>query len=179
MGGGILIEQRKTISLNWRPVGTPARRVDDFAEVPYATAAVPPPAPGCARPAPVSDRSRITARLENWGRWAKSSEGPVAAACMTGAICESLRRAQLGTESIHVEGERAIDTADAVLVGRSMVKLILDQRRILGLLYVDGQRKGFIAALLRFHPDDFDTHLSTAQDALQAALSLCQNSNSK
>jgi DNA-directed RNA polymerase specialized sigma24 family protein len=175
MGGGILIEQRKTITLNWRPAGTPARRVDDFAEVPYASAARPePPAP-----APGPDRSGITQRCENWGRWAKSSEGPVAAACMTGAICESLRRAELGTAPTVMLGERAIDTADAVLVGRAMVRLSLDQRRILGLLYVDGQRKGFIAALVRFHPDDFDQRLAAAQDALSAALSVCQNSNSK
>lgn len=171
-----MIEQRKTISLNWRPAGTPARRVDDFAEVPYATPAarVEPPAP-----APGPDRSRITQRLENWGRWAKSSEGPVAAASMTGAICESLRRAELGTASIAVPGERAIDSADAVLVGRGMVKLTLDHRRILGLLYVDGARKPYIAAFVRVHPDDFEQHLTAAQDALSAALSMCQNSNSK
>lgn len=171
-----MIEQRKTISLNWRPAGMPARRVDDFAEVPYATA-VARPLPQA--PAPGPDRSAITQRLENWGRWAKSSEGPVAAACMTGAICESLRRAELGTASTVMLGERAIDTADAVLVGRAMVRLNLDQRRILGLLYVEGQRKGFIAAMVRFHPDDFDQHLASAQDALLAALSLYQNSNSK
>lgn len=170
-----MIEQRKTISLNWRPAGTPARRVDDFAEVPYATAAVrPPPAP-----APGPDRSAIIQRLENWGRWAKSSEGPVAAACMTAAICESMRRAELGTASTATLGERGIDTADAVLVGRAMVKVTLDQRRILGLLYVDGARKPYIAALVRFHPDDFDQRLAAAQDALSAALSLYQNSNSK
>lgn len=171
-----MIEQRKTITLNWRPAGTPARRIDDFAEVPYATAAARVELPA---PAPGPDRSGITQRCENWGRWAKSSEGPVAAASMTGAICESLRRAELGTASTVIPGERAIDTADAVLVGRAMVRLSLDQRRILGLLYVDGQRKGFIAALVRFHPDDFEQRLAAAQDALSAALSVYQNSNSK
>lgn len=98
---------------------------------------------------------------------------------MTGAICESLRRAELGTASITIPGERAIDTADAVLVGRAMVRLSLDQRRILGLLYVDGARKPYIAALVRFHPDDFDKRLAAAQEALADALSLYQNSNSK
>ena len=171
-----MIEQRKTITLNWRPAGAPARRIDDFAEVPYATSPVraEPPAP-----APGPDRSGIAQRLENWGKWAKSSEGPVAAASMTGAICESLRRAELGTASTASTGERAIDTADAVLIARAMVKLTLGHRRILGLLYVDCARRPYIAALVRFHPDDFEQHLAEAQDALTTALSLYQNSNSK
>lgn len=173
-----MIEQRKTITRNWRPHGAPARRIDDFAEVPCAPAPAPAPAAHSA-PAPGVDRSGIANRLENWGRWAKSSEGPVAAACMTGAICESLRRAELGTASTVMPGERSIDTADAVLLGRAMVKLSLDQRRILGLLYVDGARKPYIAALVRFPTGDFEKRLAAAQDALANVLSLYQNSNSK
>jgi hypothetical protein len=118
------------------------------------------------------DRGDITLRLENWGRWAKSADGPFAAACMTGAICESLRRAAEGSAPSADAGVRFIDSSDAMLIGRAMVKVAFDERRLLGLLYVDAARKGYIAALLRFHPQDFDKRLAEAQDALQAVLAV-------
>ena len=169
------MERRATITLNWRPAGEPARRIDDFAEVPHHAAndALPP------APLEVAGGREIGSRLDNWGRWAKSAEGPFAAACMAGAICESLRRAAEGSARNMDAGARSIDSSDAVLIGRAMVEVTLDQRKLLGLLYVDGARKGYIAALLRFHPHEFDKRLTEAQDALVAALSLYQNSNSK
>lgn len=116
----------------------------------------------------MTERRGIESRLENWGRWAKSSDGPRAAACMTGAICDAMQRAKHGTPSAH-PGDyqtRSIDTHDAVLIGRAMVRLTLDQRRLLGLHYVDSQRAGYIAALLRFHPHDFDRRMVDAQSAV-------------
>jgi hypothetical protein len=128
---------------------------------------------------PAVDRSAISQRLENWGRWAKSSEGSTGAACMTGAICDSLRKAAGAGEPTTSGSGPAINSDDAVMVGRAMVKITLDQRRLLGLLYVEDQRKAFIAALLRIQPLDFDRHLAAAQDAIELALSMYQNSDTK
>lgn len=164
-------DRRSTITLKWRPAGAPARHHDDFVEVPFAQ-------PEAVEPPPV-DRSAIEARLLNWGRWAKSSDGPAGAACMTGAICESMRKAAGGGAASTGEPGATIDANDAVLVGRAMIKVTFDQRRLLGLLYVDEQRKGFIAALLRILPQEFDRYLADAQDAIDAAISSYQNSNSK
>lgn len=117
----------------------------------------------------MTGRRGIESRLENWARWAKSGEtGPRAAACMTGAICDAMYKAKHGVVSVP-GGDyviRSIDTNDAVLIGRAMVKLTLDQRRLLGLHYVDSQRAGYIAALLRFHPQDFDQRMAEAQKAV-------------
>lgn len=169
--------ERRTITLNWRPAGEPARRRDDFAEVPYT-----PPLVTRATDArsTASARSDIVPRLENWARWATSGEGPTAAACMTGAICETLRKAAEGIMPGQGADLRSIDTNDALLIGRSMVRLSLDQRKLLGLYYVDGSRKGYIAALMRFPPSMFDSRLLQAQEELhQVAARLYRNSNSQ
>lgn len=122
----------------------------------------------------------IEDRLLNWARWCTSSDGRVAAACITGAICESLRKASLGVLPGGMGGHLSIDTGDAVEIGRGMVRLDLNQRRILGLHYVDGQRSGYIAALLRFPRDDFEKCMQVAQDALEVALvRMYKNSNGR
>jgi len=167
-----LNDRRSTITLNWRPMGTPARRRDDFAEVAFV-------APAPAPQPPAVDRSAIEERLLNWGRWAKSADGPFAAACMTGAICDTMRKAAGLVEYSLNNSSQAIDTNDAALVGRAMVRIDFDQRRLLGLLYVEQERKGLIAAMLRIPPLEFDRHLVEAQDAIDAALLLCINANSK
>lgn len=122
----------------------------------------------------------IEDRLLNWARWCTSSDGGVAAACITGAICESLRKASLGVLPGGCGGHQSIDTADAVEIGRGMVRLDLNQRRLLGLHYVDQARSGYIAALLRFPRADFEKRMQAAQDALEAVLAarLYKNSNS-
>ena len=120
----------------------------------------------------------IVARLENWAMWATSSDGPRGAACMTDAICETLRRAKEGPAHSSGLAYRSIDTNDAVLIGRAMVRLTLNHRRILGLHYVDGQRRGFIAALLRFPPLEFDKRFAEAHAAIEAALNTAHMSSS-
>jgi DNA-directed RNA polymerase specialized sigma24 family protein len=113
----------------------------------------------------------IEDRLLNWARWCTSSDGGVAAACITGAICESLRKASLGVLPGGAGGHHpSIDTADAAEIGRGMVRLDLNQRRLLGLHYVDGQRSAYIAALLRFPRHDFEPRMERARQALEAAL---------
>src|SRR5205814_8576178 len=160
----------------WRPVGQPARRRDDFAEVPYTPRLV--TRATDVTPKQVELRDDIGARLENWGRWAKSGDGPVAAACMTGAICETMRKAVEGVAPSQNGDMRSIDTNDAVLIGRSMVRLPLEQRKLPGLHYVDGARKGYIAALMRLKTDTLDARLLRAQvDLEEVVIRLSRNSN--
>jgi hypothetical protein len=170
--------ERRTLTLNWRPTGTPARRRDDFAELrcdpPLVTRATD------ALAKPVQLRDDISARLENWARWAKGGEGPVAAACMTGAICETMRKAVEGTLPSQCTDARGIDTNDAAFIGRAMVRLPLEQRKLLGLYYVDGSRKGYIAALMRFKTETFDARLLRAQlDLDEVIIRLSRNSNTQ
>jgi len=167
-----LSDRRTTITRSWRPPGAPARRYDDFVEIASAAPA-PEPEP------PAMDRGAIVQRLENWSRWCRSSDGAMAAASMTGAICESMLRWAGGGEPRAASAGPAIDSNDAALVGRAMVRITLDQRQLLGRLYVDEARKGLIAAMLRIPPLEFDKHLAAAQDAIEAVLSASQNSNSK
>lgn len=107
----------------------------------------------------------IKARMENWAEWCLGapSRGP---ACMTGAICESMRKAVEGSQWDGVE-RRHVDEADAVLIGRAMVRLHMDYRRLLGLHYIEKQRPGFISALLRFHPQEYEGRLTAAQQAIE------------
>ena len=119
------------------------------------------------------ERRGIESRLENWARWANSGDrGPRAAACMTGAICDAMEKAKNG--GISVPGGdyviRSIDTNDAVLIGRAMVRITLGQRRLLGMHYVDGQRAGYTAALLRFPPLEYDRRMADAQGAVERVI---------
>lgn len=111
----------------------------------------------------------IDSRLQNWAAWATSSDGHRRAACITGAICDAMERANGAGAAVSEQG-RSIDSGDAYLVGRAMIKLTLDQRRLLGLHYVDGKRPGFIAAFLRFPPALFERKLGEAQAAVEVAL---------
>lgn len=126
-----------------------------------------------------SDRD-IGDRLQNWADWATSGDGGYRAASMTAAICDAMQKAHQGV--LH-GGEmiiRSIDTNDAVLVGRAMVKLTLDDRRIIGLHYIDGARSAYIAALLRFPAREFEQRMADAQRAVEAVLSkMSVNSNSQ
>lgn len=104
-------------------------------------------------------------RLTNWAEWCLGSERRNHA-CMTGAICENLRKAAEGSQWDGVE-RRHVDEADAVLIGRSIVRLHLDYRRLLGLHYIEKARPGYISALLRFHPKEYEGRLAAAQAAIE------------
>ncbi|MCA1857436.1 hypothetical protein LE190_16100 [Massilia oculi] len=128
------------------------------------------------------ERRGIESRLENWGRWANASDGPRVAACMTGVICDAMQKAKQGAP-LPKTGDyimRSIDSADAVLISRAMVRITLGHRRMLGLHYVDGKTDRYIAAFLRFQPAEFDRRMLEAQAAVEHALfSAYQNSNSQ
>lgn len=115
----------------------------------------------------MTERRDIGDRLNNWAEWCLgvTSRGP---ACMTGAICESMRKAVEGSQWDGVE-RRHVDEADAVLIGRSIVRIHIDFRRLLGLHYIEKARPGYIAAILRFHPGEYEGRLAAAQRAIENA----------
>lgn len=129
-----MTERRATITLNWRPAGEPARRFDDFAEVPRAAAkdALRVPVPELELE---QDRREIGSRLENWSRWC-TANGQRPASSPTGAFCDRLRREALGAE-VNPSGERRrIDEDDALLIERAMPKLDTKHRMLLWWCYI-------------------------------------------
>ncbi|GEM_PF-1572329 len=123
-----MIERREKITLNWRPRGTPARRLDDFAEIPHLAIA--------PEPQPEPDTRDIGLRLENWARWATTvNGGRVIHASQTGAICERLRREAEGDTSRTGE-RRHVDEADAMRIERAMRDLDTRNRMLLYWCYI-------------------------------------------
>jgi hypothetical protein len=119
----------------------------------------------------LTERRDIGWRLENWAAWCLGSEGGGSRnTCMTGVIHDMGRQANGIDVPPPIIAGRRIDSNDAYLVGRAMIRVTFDQRRLLGLHYVDAQRKGYIAALLRFPPALFERKLGEAQAAVEAVL---------
>lgn len=126
-----MIERRATITLNWRPAGEPARRFDDFAELPRV-AANDAPVPA----APEDDRREIGSRLENWARWLTTSTGPRAASSPTAAFCDRLRLEAEGDTSKSPGERRRIDEDDALLIELAMRGLETKHRLLLYWCYI-------------------------------------------
>ncbi len=133
-----MTERRATITLGWRPSGTPARRADDFLEVPAD------PAPAPLRPAPPIEQRGLESRLQNWVRWCTTwgsyprggDEDSVARACRIAyeAKYGPAPSASSGTE------RREIDEQDAIRIERSLWHLPNLQRDLVRLHYVRGRK---------------------------------------
>lgn len=123
-----MIERRREkLTLNWRPKGAPARRIDDFTEVPHLAVA---PVPAAAEP----ERRDIGLRLENWARWATESERTIGSSCTAKMIDRAKRAAGIVEER---SGERRqVDEADAVLLERAMRDLETNHRLLLWWCYI-------------------------------------------
>ena len=87
----------------------------------------------------MTERRDIGSRLENWARWATLSSVPNAASSQTGAICERLRKAELGSAGGSDE-RRKIDEDDALLLELGMRKLQTFDRLLLRWCYIDQAR---------------------------------------
>lgn len=74
-------------------------------------------------------------RLENWARWATGRAGG-GADCMTGAICESMRKAALGNVWSGHNVRDEIDENDALLIERAICALPMKQLLLLHWCYV-------------------------------------------
>jgi hypothetical protein len=95
----------------------------------------------------LTERRDIGSRLENWARWATLTSGPIAAASQTGAICERLRKAELGSAGGSDE-RRKIDEDDALLLELAMRKLKTFDRLLLWWCYIDQARPEVICRKL-------------------------------
>jgi hypothetical protein len=159
-----LTDRRATLTLTWRPVGTHARRFDDFAEVPYDQ-----PLPTRAPEAPEPDRRDIGIRLENWARMVRPDRER--AISPTAAFCDRLKREALGDQS-GVDDRRSLDEADAWLLESCMRNLPTPQRRMLWLCYVEMESPDSICRKLsiRHKPaSNFTDAFYAAQRAVESA----------
>lgn len=158
-----MTDRRTTITRNWRPPGAPARRIDDFQEV--AADATPAP-PMVAEKAPeYRPDTDIARRLENWGAWAnaRGSRGPD---CMTGAVCDGMRRSELGDVwSGHQVRER-IDAQDAERIQLAFARLPREHREVLHWCYIMGAKEGVVAAVCGFPRREYGERLEAAQAAI-------------
>lgn len=160
-----MTERRITISLNWRPAGAPARRHDDFAEVPYTR---PQPQRRAAPEHP--DTGDIDQRLQNWGRWANSDYRRINRTA-TAVFCDRLRR-EAGLQESHSDERRRLDDDDAYRIELGLHPLRGTQKRILRLHYVDGRAWQAIMRVLQFpiRRDLFDSLLLNAQVAIESVV---------
>jgi len=164
-----LTERRQLITRRWRPVGEPARRADDFAEIPHLAITATPPTPA-ARQQP--DHREIGARLENWARWATESERQIGSS----ATAKMIDRAKLeaGIVEPRTNERRAVDDTDALLIERAMRHLTTQQRLLLWWCYIRQAQPEVVCRKMSIQhkPATVFVHLfRQAQAAVELALS--------
>lgn len=163
-----MTDRRTTISLNWRPAGAPARRHDDFQEAPAA------PVQPTAQPAPSRqvERRSIGRRLENWGAWANmGSRGTGSGAdCMTGVICDSMRRNAVGELHPPAPVNDRVDIPDAEAINRAITKIDEIHRWVLHWTYVVCAKPWGVAGACGFPTREYGIRLGDAQAAIEAAV---------
>lgn len=121
-----MIERREKLTLNWRPRGTPARRLDDFAEIPHLAIA--------PEPQPEPDTRDIGLRLENWARWATESTRDIGVSGTAKMIDRAKREAGIVEE--RSSERRQVDEADALRIERAMRDLDTRNRMLLYWCYI-------------------------------------------
>lgn len=126
-----MTERRAKITLGWRPAGAPARRHDDYLEVPVE------PEPVDAQSARQVERRDIESRMQNWVRWCSTwgcyPRGDEDSAARAIRLAYEAKFGCAGSAS---KERREIDEQDAMLIERSLWKLPPVQREILRLHYV-------------------------------------------
>jgi hypothetical protein len=117
----------------------------------------------------VTERKDIGWRLENWARWA-TARGSRGADCMTGAICESLRRNALGDVWSGHEVVEDMDTKDAARIQLAMPKIPFPQRLLLNWCYIEQARPEIVARKCSFPVREFVPRFREAQEAIEDAV---------
>jgi len=164
-----LTERRITISRGWRPQGAPARRLDDFVE--SQPAAAQPAPPTATAPARQVERRSIGRRLENWGAWANmGSRGGSGADCMTGVICDNMRRNAVGELHPPAPVNDRIDIPDAETINRAITKIPEIHRWVLHWTYVVCAKPWGVAGACGFPTREYGIRLGDAQAAIETAV---------
>lgn len=159
-----MTERRNTITLNWRPAGEPARRIDDFAEIPHLVA----PAPVRQQLERRDERRSIGRRLENWGAWSSNAPSRGGGSNnMTAVICENMRRHAVGELHPPAPVNDRIDVPDAERINRAFVKLSEIHRGVLHWTYVVGAKPWAVAGACGFLTREYGVRLGDAQAAIE------------
>lgn len=119
------------------------------------------------------DRKSIRDRIATWVAWSRGSTRR-GGECMTGVVCDSLRRAALGDVwTGHGAGQKS-DTADAALVERAWKSLAPKQKELLRWHHIRNAAPGMICRRLGIaaRPASiFAIELARAEEALGQTLS--------
>jgi hypothetical protein len=119
----------------------------------------------------VTERKDIGLRLEAWARWCMSTR-KTGADSMTGAICESLRKAALGNVWSGHDQRDQVDEDDAVRIERAMRVLPVAQRLLLHWCYIEQARPEVVCRKLSIPirpASEFVERFRAAQDAVEDA----------
>ena len=117
----------------------------------------------------VTERKDIGSRLEQWARWCLSRPHR-GADSMTGAICESMRKAALGNVWSGHDVRDPVDEADAVAIEKAMRKLPVPQRLLLHWCYIEKARPEVICRKLSIPSrpaSEFTDRFQAAQEAIE------------
>jgi hypothetical protein len=143
-------------------------RIDDFRE------AAPEPVreERLLRPARVIERRSIGRRLENWGMWAnqETSRGGGRADCMTGVICDNMRRHAAGVLGPAAPVNDRIDIVDAECINRGITKIDEIHRWVLHWTYVVCVKPRAVAGACGFPADEYGIRLGDAQAAIETVV---------
>lgn len=114
----------------------------------------------------MTERKDIGTRLENWGRWCTARAGR-GADCMTGAICESMRKAALGNVWSGHDQRDPLDDVDAVRIEQGMRLLTVADRLLLHWCYIEQARPEVVSRKLSFAVKEFVEKFRAAQEAIE------------
>lgn len=115
----------------------------------------------------MTERRDIGVRLENWARWC-TARGSRGAACMTGAICESMRRSALGDVWSGHQVGTGIDAKDAARIQLAMPRLSIAHRVLLNWCYIEQARPEIVARKCSFPVREFVSRFREAQAAIES-----------
>lgn len=161
-----MTERRTTITRNWRPAAAPAPRVDDFEEASAEPTRMP---ERRKQPEFQVERRSIGRRLENWGLWANTgSSGRGAGDCMTGVICESMRRHAAGVIGPAAPVNDRIDAPDAECINLGITRIAQAHRNVLQWTYVVCAKPWAVAGACGFPSSEYGARLVEAQSAIEA-----------
>jgi hypothetical protein len=114
----------------------------------------------------------ISDRMQNWERWANQASSS-SSRCMTGTVCESLRKAALGNVWSGHSGIPTVDAIDAQAVERAWRSLLPLHRDLLLWHHINRARAGWICRRLKIPAQPasvFEIHLAHAELALLKTL---------